>query len=184
MHLLQASSNLGGVTQDAGIHNSDQDTQWLTAEQRLAWLDMVRVLTLLPAALDAQLDRDAGLSFFEYHVLSMLAETEDRTLRMSRLAQLTSASLSRLSNVAKRLEMRGLLRREPDPEDGRATRAVLTDAGMAAVVAAAPGHVATVRGLIIDALGASELDQLHAAYQQILTRLDPSAVTRPEWLDQ
>jgi DNA-binding MarR family transcriptional regulator len=172
------------VIQDADIDKSDQDTRWLTAQQRLAWLDMVRVLTLLPAALDAQLDRDAGLSFFEYHVLSMLAETSDRTLRMSRLAQLTSASLSRLSNVAKRLEGRGLIRREADPHDGRATRAVLTDAGMAAVVAAAPGHVTAVRGLIIDALSPSELDQLHAAYQQILARLDPTAVTRPEWLEQ
>lgn len=82
----------------------------------------------------------------------MLSEIPGRTLRMSRLAQLTSASLSRLSNVAKRLEARGLLRREPDPDDRRATRAVLTDAGMAAVEQAAPGHVTTVRDLIVDAL--------------------------------
>lgn len=158
-------------------------TRWLTPEQRLAWLDMVRVLTVLPAALDAQLERDSGLSFFEYHVLSMLSEVPDRTLRMSRLAQLTSASLSRLSNVARRLETRGLLRRERDPDDGRATRATLTDAGMAAVVSAAPGHVTAVRDLVIDALGPAALDQIRTAHQRILTRLDPTATTRPEWLD-
>ncbi len=134
--------------QDLDLLEGDQDGPWLTAEQRKAWLGLVRLLAVLPAALDTQLDRDAGLNFFEYHVLAMLSEHPDRTVRMSRLAQITSASPSRLSNVAKRLEGRGLLRREPDPDDRRATRAVLTDAGMAAVVAVAPRHVATVRDLI------------------------------------
>src|SRR5207247_152237 len=117
------------------------------------------------------------------HVLSMLSELPERALRMSRLAQLTSASLSRLSNVAKRLEARGLLRREPDPDDRRATRAVLTDAGMRTVVAAAPDHVAAVRQLVIDAVPATQLRQMHAAYERILARVDPGGVTRPEWFD-
>jgi DNA-binding MarR family transcriptional regulator len=157
------------------------DVRWLTRDQRLAWLDMVRVCTRLPATLDAQLERDAGVNFFEYHVLSMLSELPDRTLRMSRLAQLTSASLSRLSNVVKRLEARGLVRREPDPDDRRATRAVLTEDGMALVARAAPGHVATVRELVVDALDPAQIAQLHAAHDRILSRLDPGATTRPEW---
>lgn len=156
--------------------------RWLTGEQRLAWLDMVRVFTKLRTALDAQLERDAGLDFFEYHVLSMLSELPGRALRMSRLAQLTSSSLSRLSNVAKRLEAGGLLRREPDPDDGRATRAVLTDAGMATVERAAAGHVALVRELIVDVLDPVQLGQMHAAHEQILKHLDPGAATRPEWI--
>jgi DNA-binding MarR family transcriptional regulator len=159
------------------------DVRWLTADQRLAWLGMVRVLTRLPATLDAQLERDVGLSFFEYHVLSMLSEVADRTLRMSRLAQLTSSSLSRLSNVVKRLEGRGLVRREPDQEDRRATRAVLTAEGMALVEQAAPGHVTTVRELVVDTLEPAQLEQLRAAYERILTRLDPEATSRPEWFD-
>ncbi|MFD9704473.1 MarR family winged helix-turn-helix transcriptional regulator [Lentzea sp. NPDC059081] len=162
---------------------ASKDPRWLTAEQRLAWLDMVRVLTRLPATLDAQLERDAGLSFFEYHVLSMLSETPCGALRLSRLAQLTSSSLSRLSNVVKRLESRGLLRREADPDDGRASRAVLTDEGLAAVERAAPGHVTTVRELVVDALDPAQLDQLHGAYERILEHLDPASTTRPEWLE-
>ncbi|MFI7677363.1 MarR family winged helix-turn-helix transcriptional regulator [Actinophytocola sp. NPDC049390] len=159
------------------------DVRWLTPDQRLAWLDMVRVLTRLPATLDTQLERDAGVGFFEYHVLSMLSEVPGHTLRMSRLAQLTSASLSRLSNVVKRLEGRGLVRREPDPEDRRATRAALTEEGMALVEQAAPGHVTTVRELIVDALEPAQLEQLRTAYERILTRLDPGATTRPEWFE-
>lgn len=163
--------------------SASETPRWLTAEQRLAWLGMVRVLTRLPATLDAQLEHDADLSFFEYHVLSMLSELPDRTLRMSRLAQLTSSSQSRLSNVVKRLETRGLVRREPDPDDRRASQAVLTDAGFAAVETAAQGHVTTVRELIVDALTPAQLTQLHTACERILDRLDPTSTTRPEWLD-
>jgi DNA-binding MarR family transcriptional regulator len=144
---------------------------------------MVRVFTMLPTALDSQLERDAGLDFFEYHVLSMLSEVPARALRMSRLAQLTSSSPSRLSNVVKRLEAGGLLRREPDPDDGRATRAVLTDAGMATVERAATGHVALVRELVVDVLDPAQLDQMRIAHERILDRLDPGSTTRPEWID-
>ena len=171
------------MAEDSGPRDDDvQGTPWLTAAQRPAWLSMVRMMTVLPARLGAQLERDAELNFFEYHVLAMLSETAERSLRMSRLAGLTSSSLSRLSNVVKRLEGRGLVRRERDPDDGRATRAVLTDAGVALVEAVAPIHVAAVRDLVVDALSPAELEQVRIANQKILARLDPAAETRPEWI--
>jgi DNA-binding MarR family transcriptional regulator len=111
------------------------------------------------------------LSFLEYYVLARLSEEPDRTLRMSVLAELTHSSLSRLSHLAKRLEARGLVRREPDPTDGRFTNAILTDEGHAKLVASAPGHVMTVRALVIDALGPDELQQLHDASGLLLTRI-------------
>jgi DNA-binding MarR family transcriptional regulator len=83
-----------------------------------------------------------------------------RTLRMSELAELTGGSLSRLSNVVKRLEQRKFVRREPDPSDGRYTNAILTDPGWKKVVAAAPGHVAAVRHLVIDPLGPDQIAAL------------------------
>jgi DNA-binding MarR family transcriptional regulator len=95
------------------------------------------------------------------------------------LAAVTSASLSRLSNVVKRLERRGYLRRQADPDDGRCTQAVLTDAGMAKVVETAPGHVAAARKVVIDAVTPAQLRQLRAANDRILARIDPEATTRP-----
>lgn len=169
------------MAEDSDPRDDGRGTPWLTAAQRPAWLSMVRMLAVLPARLDAQLGRDAGLSFFEYHVLSMLSETAERSLRMSRLAELTSSSLSRLSNVVKRLEGRGLIGRERDPDDGRAIRAVLTDAGADLVEAVAPVHAAAVRDLVVDALTPAELEQVRIANQKILARLDPTAETRPEW---
>lgn len=153
--------------------------RWLTPEERVAWLALNRIVTRLPSALDAQLERDAGLSFVEYLVLAMLSEQPDRTLRMSELASVINASLSRLSHIAKRLEGRHLLYREPDPDDGRCTRAVLTDTGMATVAAAAPGHVAAVRALVFDALTPTQLRHFDAANHRILDRIDPAGTDVP-----
>lgn len=150
-------------------------THWLTEEERAAWVRLMAVVELLPGVLDSQLRRDSELTHFEYFVVAMLSEATDRTLRMTALAQLTSATLSRLSHVVRRLEHRGLVERSPCAEDKRATNARLTDAGYDAVVAAAPGHVDTVRHYVLDALTTAQLDQLSAIADALLSRLDPEA---------
>jgi DNA-binding MarR family transcriptional regulator len=162
-----------------GTPDETSQPRWLTAEEREAWLSVVRVAGRLPAVLDAQLERDAGLNFFEYTIMAMLSEQPTRTLGMTELATRSSASLSRLSNVVKRLEERGYLRRQTDPDDGRCTQAVLTDTGMAKVVATAPGHVAAARQFVIDAVSPTQLRQLQAANDRILHRIDPDSATRP-----
>ena len=149
------------------------DTRWLDDEERAAWLRLVAVVELLPGVLDAQLRRDAGLTHFDYFVLAMLSEAPDHTLRMAALARRTSATLPRLSHVVQRLENRALLERFPCPQDRRATNARLTPTGWDAVVTAAPGHVQAVREFAIDPLSRSQLKQLTAIGDALLTRLDP-----------
>ena len=147
--------------------------RWLSAEELRAWLPVGGLLLKLPAALDAQMQRDSGLSHFEYLVLANLSEAPERTRRMSELAALANGSLSRLSHVVKRLETRGWIERRACPSDGRYTNAVLTGAGWEKVLASAPGHVQAVRHLILDALSTAELDQLGAVARRILERLEP-----------
>jgi len=154
---------------------------WLDADERQAWLGLVGVVTRLPPLLDAELQRDAGLNFFEYTVLAMLSEQGDRMLRMTRLAAVTNASPSRLSHAVRQLEARGLVVREDDPEDGRCVRARLTRRGEDVVRSAAPGHVATVRRLVIDAIGPDRLEGLRRATDAILRRVDPEGTGRPTW---
>jgi DNA-binding MarR family transcriptional regulator len=148
-------------------------TRWLDADELVAWKRLVAVVELLPGVLDTQLRRDSGLTHFEYFVLAMLSEAPERTLRMTNLAQRTNATLTRLSHVVRRLEDRSLVERFPCPEDGRATNARLTGAGWDAVVAAAPGHVATVRAEVIDALTPEQVRQLAQITESVLRRLDP-----------
>jgi DNA-binding MarR family transcriptional regulator len=111
----------------------------------------------------------------------MLSEAPTRTLRMTALASRTSGSLSRLSHVVTRLEGRGLLERFPCPEDRRATNARLTEAGWDVVVAAAPGHVETVRDYVVDALTPRQLAQLTEIAGAILDRLDPEMAVIPQY---
>ncbi len=151
------------------------EARWLTDAERAAWLTLAALMVKVPFALDTQLQRDSGLSYFEYMVLAFLSEQSGHLMRMSDLAVSTNGSLSRLSHVAKRLENQGLLRREPSPEDGRYTNAILTGPGYDRVVAAAPGHVAAVRAVVIDALNPEQLDQLRQIDRQILQKMDPTA---------
>src|SRR5699024_2167609 len=109
------------------------EPQWLTADERSAWLALTGLLVRLPGALDNQLERDSHLSFFEYMVLAMLAEQEDQTLRMSALAELTNGSLSRLSHVVRRIEKQGLGVRETCQEERRATYTILHATGVEGV---------------------------------------------------
>jgi DNA-binding MarR family transcriptional regulator len=151
---------------------SDPGPRWLDGDEQRAWRALVAVLLRLPAALERQLQEDADLTHFEYFVLALLSEAEDRTLRLSHLAAQADASLSRLSHVVTRLEHRGLVRREPCPEERRATNAVLTDDGLTLVVATAPGHVAEVRRRVFDGLTARDVAALDRVCGRILAGVD------------
>jgi DNA-binding MarR family transcriptional regulator len=150
--------------------------KWLTAAELDSWLSLARLMTWLPWSMDQQLQRDSNLGLVEYQVLAMLSESPDRRMRMSSLAEVTNASLSRLSHLVKRLEQRGLVRRERDPADGRFTRAILTGQGLQTLAEAAPGHVNQVRSLVIDILSPEQLRRLGQAADRIVSRIDISQI--------
>ncbi|WP_405096185.1 MarR family winged helix-turn-helix transcriptional regulator [Micromonospora sp. NBC_01412] len=151
-----------------------EPTRWLTDGEQEVWQRMLAVLTLLPAELDGQLQRDADLTHFGYGVLALLSETPGRSRRMSELAALVNGSQSRLSHLVGRLERRGWVRRERADDDGRGSVAVLTDAGYAHLAASAPGHVALVRSLVFDALTPTQMAQLGEITAALLARLSPT----------
>lgn len=149
---------------------------WLTAEELGSWLAVVRLMSWLPWSIDRQLRRDSNLAMVDYQVLAMLSSGPDRTRRMSLLAEWANVSMSHLSRIVSRLERRGLVRREPDPTDGRITNAILTDRGFHTLAEAAPGHVAHVRSLVIDALSPEQLRRLGRDADRIVSRIDRSAI--------
>ena len=151
----------------------------LTGDALETWASLATVLEWLPAALDGQLQRDSGLTHFEYGVLYALADAPERTLRMSVLAGYANSSLSRLSRAATRLESRGWLRRTPDPGDGRFTLAVLTEEGLEAFEQATPGHVRTVHELVLDRLTAAQARQLREITRRILLAIREEAGWAP-----
>jgi DNA-binding MarR family transcriptional regulator len=151
----------------------DDEVNWLDEQQLRSWMRVVALLVVLPAELDSEMQRRAGITQFEYMVLAGLSEAPGRTRRISDLARFTRGSLSRMSHLIKRLETRGWVRREPDPADGRYTNAILTDEGWAKVAGTAPGHVETVRRLVVDALTPAQLRQLGDISDRVLRGLQP-----------
>lgn len=149
-----------------------EDPRWLTPEEQQTWRALTSLLVRLPAALDAQLRRDAGITHFDYQVLSQLSEQPGRRLRLRELATLVDSSLQRLSQVVTRLETKGWVERVPDPADGRTTLAVLTDAGFEKVVATAPGHAAEVLDLAIDPLDPEQLRRLREIAERIVGTIE------------
>ena len=145
---------------------------WLDDGQQESWRAVLGLLTTLPAALDSDLRRTAGLTMFDYTVLASLSEAPKRTLQMSALAARAGASLPRLSHVVTRLEKRGWITREVCGRDARATNAVLTRSGWEKVVATAPHHAQTVRDLVIDALSPSQFRQLGTIAGKVRRRIE------------
>jgi DNA-binding MarR family transcriptional regulator len=166
------------MTEVAQRGSGEPPVKWLTSAEVDSWLSLVRLMTWLPWSIDQQLRRDSNLGMVEYQVLAMLSASPDRTMRMSSLAEVTNASLSRLSHLFKRLEQRGLVCRVPDPSDGRFTNAILTDKGFQELAAAAPGHVAHVRSLVVDALSPEQLRRLGRDADRIMARIDTTAINQ------
>jgi len=103
--------------------------------------------------------RPHKLTLTQWRVLAQLHREGD--LRQTELGSSLNVSPMTISDVAERLELAGLLLRESDPDDSRAKRLALTDAGIATVV--------KMRG-IADEVFARALDGIPDADVEALTR--------------
>ena len=147
-------------------------TLQLSYGQRVAVARLHALLELLPTALDKEL-APAGITSFEFTLLEALFEADRRRLRLSALADRTNATLARLSRVVKSLERKDLVLRAPCDEDGRATNAVLTDAGEAVFLESKSLYADAVQRMVLDGLDEGGVDQLATLSYAILSKLDP-----------
>jgi DNA-binding MarR family transcriptional regulator len=146
-------------------------TRWLSADEQQVWRAFLSANKLVFEQLDRELQRDAGLSHAYYEILVRLSEAPDRALRMSALADRSQSSRSRLSHAVARLEENGWVRRESCADDKRGQIARLTDEGFAALEAAAPSHVESVRTHVFDPLTQEQQAQLRAISEALLVAL-------------
>jgi len=149
-------------------------SRWLTSQEQRAWRAYLAATRLLSARLDRELVRDAQLPHAYYELLVRLSEAPGRRLRMSQLADAADSSRSRLSHAVARLEEAGWVVREVCPTDRRGAVAQLTDAGFAALAAAAPGHADAVRTYVFDLLSPEQVEQLRQICETIADGLKPA----------
>jgi len=132
-----------------------------------AWRSFVTASAALMARLDRELEAEHGLSLGEYEVLAFLSESPERRLRMTDLADALHLSPSGLTRRLDQLVKQGWVCRQRCDIDKRGYYAVLTDAGFAKVVAAAPVHVRGVREHLIDRLSRRQLETLGSALRRV-----------------
>lgn len=148
------------------------EQRWLTDEEMAAWLPLLRLVNLLPQALDRQLRAEAGISHSYYGVLAVLSSAPDRTLTMGELARLTLTNPSRLTHAVGVMEQKGWIERRQCTDDARKQFAVLTDVGQRELDRIAPGHVAEVRRTVFDLLTPEQVQQLRTIALALVEGLD------------
>ncbi len=150
-------------------------TRWLEEDEQHAWRSFLAMHSQLLARLNRALQDDNGLSIADYEILVALTDAGDRSLRMGELGEVVRWEKSRLSKQVTRMAARGLVSRRDCPEDRRAAYVDLTEAGRAAIRAAAPAHVALVRELVFDVLTPEQVAALGAIASAVVDRLDDTA---------
>jgi DNA-binding MarR family transcriptional regulator len=90
---------------------------------------IMRAHQILIADLDGML-RKYGITFSRYEALVLLMFSRDGALPLSKIGERLQVHATSVTNVIDRLEGAGLVRREPNPNDGRGTLAVITETGL------------------------------------------------------
>lgn len=144
---------------------------WLDDEEQRTWRALLAMHDDLMAELAQGLKANAELSAADYAVLAHLSEEPGGVLRARELRCRLRWEKSRLAHQVRRMEQRGLVRREACVEDGRAPLVAITEAGWATVRSAAPAHVAQVRELFFDALTPAQREALRDAAEAVIDRL-------------
>jgi DNA-binding MarR family transcriptional regulator len=148
-----------------------ETVQWLTAEQQVLWRAYREGTQRLADVLAHELEAQSGLSTHEYEVLVRLSEAPDRTLRMAQLADNLAHSRSRLTHTIRRMEEAGLVVRRACSDDARGVNCTMTDHGWEVLVAAAPGHVQSVRDHLVDVLTPEQFRALGEAMDAVRAHL-------------
>ena len=143
----------------------------LDSTETRVWLGYRRMRALLDLRIARETMRDSGLSEADYDVLANLAAEPDHRSRLNELATTMVWSKSRLSHQLARMRQRGLVASEECADDGRGTVIVLTGAGQAAIEAAGPSHVASVRRNFFDLLSPEQLSRMEDFTNTLLAHL-------------
>jgi DNA-binding MarR family transcriptional regulator len=151
---------------------SRRDTPWLSEAQQLSWRAFLGGVTVLLDRLERELRAEHGLALSEYEILVRLSEAPNRTVRMAELADRVALSRSRATHTVGRLEVKGFVRREPCDEDGRGVQAVLTDAGLTLLQAAARTHVRGVQEHFVSLASADEFGTVGRVMDRVIDNLE------------
>lgn len=152
-----------------------ETVRWLTPEEQHVWRSFMRLQKRLDARLSRSMQAESKMSIADFGVLVNLADVPDGRRRILDLARALEWEKSRMSHHIARMARRGMVVRDECVEDGRGAFAAITEAGRAAIEAAAPRHVEAVRAVFIDHITQAELRTLAQISERVVGRLDEGA---------
>ena len=148
--------------------SDEQRTTRPPIDEREAWHRLLQVSSRVLRELDRSLDREQRMMLSEFDVLITLDNAPGGRLRMTELAEATLLSSGGMTRLVGRLEQRGLVRRDPDPDDARAFHASLTDAGRSSLAQARITHDNVIANLLGERLTPREVHTLTRTLTNIL----------------
>jgi len=143
----------------------------MTDRELRTWETLQTVTEHMNREVGRDLWADAALSQPEFTVLAHV-RLEPAGVRPSECAQAIGWDSSRLAHQTRRLEKRGLIRKEPDPGDGRAAVLVLTDEGRTAYRRAIGPHLRSAQKWFAAALTPAQLEGLTDALDALRAHID------------
>ncbi|GAA4708113.1 MarR family winged helix-turn-helix transcriptional regulator [Phytohabitans rumicis] len=134
--------------------------EWLDEREQRTWQAFYDMTVLFYRRIGHQLQRDTGLSEPDYTVLTALVNAPGGRMRPFELSTVTDFEKSRLHHHLTRMIDRGLLAKEACVGAPRGSVIAITEAGRAAIAAAAPIRAEHVRQWLLDKLTREQLDAL------------------------
>ncbi len=138
-----------------------------------AWRALLQAENAVLRAIEADMDRAGVIPLTWYDVLLELKAAPGGRLRMQDLAARTVLSRTRVSRLVDEIETNSLVSRQPDPDDGRASFAVISQAGRGALKAAAPIYLAGIEAHFTGQLSPTERTQVTRALNKVVVAHQP-----------
>jgi DNA-binding MarR family transcriptional regulator len=160
----------------AAVASDAPEPRWLNPEQLHAWRSFLLAYARVVQYLNDDMQATSDMPLTWYDVLVHLSEAPEGTLCMTDLAESVFISRSGLTRLVDRMEIGGLVRRAPAPDDRRRMMASLTEEGFRRLAEAAPGHVEALRKVMIDLLDDTDVSALAAVMDKITAPVPVSAL--------
>src|SRR5262245_60796391 len=154
---------------------AQQETS-VTPPSRIRWLsDLIRLEIVLWDRINARLKEEHDLSLAFFESLYFIGRTPDGSLRIGDLARALRITVGATSKLVDRIEAAGLIRRELDADDRRASRIALTEAGRQKLAESGTTYAAELATMLNATLSATEQQQLHTLVKRLLVAVENGA---------
>lgn len=137
-----------------------------------AWSAFLRAHAAVVRRLEREVEAETGLPLSWYDVLLELNAAPEGRLRMQELAARVVLSRTRVSRLVDEIAGAGMVAKTPDPRDGRAVLAAITDDGRKALRDAAPAYLDGIREHFTSHLERAQLDALREGLERVLAAHD------------